>query len=1128
LDSVVSRVERMLNGVDIDTTENPFEEQCSRVCDHVDLDIAFLVDVSSSICQGADIWDRDGECESFKMQKSFIESLMNDMLDDRSTTGMMSWGTTVHEVYPFGMVMGAANSIASMNEMLIFEQGSTMTGDMTREYLEYLAPSQQMRVDRKQIVIIITDGVSTDDACAHASEFEEATRDFTIIIVAVGQDGAQIRSRLSCLQPDLSKYFMVRDYEDLDNVLVDIQRKTCPEVKLFVDSRFQNNPDPICTDNCAHARNGICEDGGVGSISAGELLEGDISHPCEYGEDCSDCFPREVFEINTNNLVTELENFGYGVENTYGGVDLMGSPVVVFPPITKSITEVFDTFSSDPSLTSEMMDYVQNGGNLVFTGDNQYASMTTINSLFNKGWTQPASGTNMDPADSTYTVNNVDAEDSISSTVIDSCESDQVDVAFLVDVSSSICQGSSSLDRDGECQAFKQQEAFIESLMRDILDSGSTTGMISWSTRVNELYEFNQYFGVDENVAALHEHLIHAQGATMTGAMIDSYLDFLAEDQAVRHESGRKQVVVLITDGVSTDLACQNAETFRELTQDFTIIIVAIGLDSDAIQSSLSCLQPDESGFVMAPSFENLASVVPDVKGQICGPKEYTAVAGFPYAEGHVYYFGWDFSSVDSILQDEWSSMIDQILNENECEDKNLILSTTEETSMETSEIPHLCGDEIVDVVFLVDVSSSICAGQTFLLDEDGECESFKMQELFLENIMNEILSEESTSGMISFATQVYELYRLEEHFGREENVNAMHSNLEYARGATFTGAMIERYLESLNEDQVRLNSAGRKQVVVIVTDGVAVDDPCQHADQFIQATEGFTNIVVAIGDASEEIKSTMSCLEADESRYVTLSSFQDLDNAVFEVTEQICPVSSTPSLDIAFLVDVSSSICAGHSDGNSQVCDNWTQYVSSIESIMNTILDDDSTTGMLSWSVSVHELYPYHQFYGVSENVNALHTLLNHQGGSTMTGAMIRKYIQYLALDQTVRANEGRPQVVLMLTDGVATDNPCEIADEFKDVTEDFTVIIVVISPEEDIQSSLFCLQPDATKFIAVSSYEELASRNIGNEVQQIIEGTAIYIPYLEHFYHFLSAVCQTESSFWMMSFELLGILYS
>ena len=153
------------------------------------------------------------------------------------------------------------------------------------------------------------------------------------------------------------------------------------------------------------------------------------------------------------------------------------------------------------------------------------------------------------------------------STVIDSCESDQVDVAFLVDVSSSICQGSSSLDRDGECQAFKQQEAFIESLMRDILDSGSTTGMISWSTRVNELYEFNQYFGVDENVAALHEHLIHAQGATMTGAMIDSYLNFLAEDQAVRHESGRKQVVVLITDGVSTDLACQNAETFRELTQ---------------------------------------------------------------------------------------------------------------------------------------------------------------------------------------------------------------------------------------------------------------------------------------------------------------------------------------------------------------------------------------------------------------------------------------------------------------------------------------------------------------------------------------------------------------------------------
>jgi len=461
-------------------------------------------------------------------------------------------------------------------------------------------------------------------------------------------------------------------------------------------------------------------------------------------------------------------------------------------------------------------------------------------------------------------------------------------------------------------------------------------------------------------------------------------------------------------------------------------------------------------------------------------------------------------------------------------------IDTTAETSIETSETPHLCGEEIVDVAFLVDVSSSICA-ETFLFDEDGECEFFKMQELFLENLMNEILIQESTSGMISFATQVYELYRLEEHFGPEENVNAMHSNLEYSRGATFTGAMIGRYLEFLNVDQARLHAAGRKQVVVIVTDGVPVDDPCKNANEFVQATQDFIKVVVAIGDASEEIKSAMSCLEPDGSRYVALSSFEDLESAVSGVTEQICPISSTPSSDIAFLVDVSSSICAGYGSDTVEFnpCYNYVQYVSSIESIMSTMLDDDSTTGMLSWSTSVYELYPYHQYYGVSDNTNALHTHLYHEEGATMTGAMIREYIQYFALDQTVRQNEGRPQVVIMLTDGVATDNPCEIADEFKDVTEDFTVIIIIIRPEfydgdiEDIQSSLFCLQPDATKYITVASYEELETRDIGNEVRQLVDSNDIFL-ISETILSFSFSFLQDCILFLDNVFQILRILHS
>ena len=160
------------------------------------MDIAFLVDVSSSICAGSR-YDRDGECEAFKLQKSFIEGLMTNILQDDSTTGMISWATQVFELYPFEEHFGVETNLAAMDEMLQYAEGSTMTGAMTSQYLQYLAPAQEQRFgrvvgspwsfDRKQVIIMITDGVPTDDACAHALEFEEATRGKFIYAVKISK-----------------------------------------------------------------------------------------------------------------------------------------------------------------------------------------------------------------------------------------------------------------------------------------------------------------------------------------------------------------------------------------------------------------------------------------------------------------------------------------------------------------------------------------------------------------------------------------------------------------------------------------------------------------------------------------------------------------------------------------------------------------------------------------------------------------------------------------------------------------------------------------------------------------------------------------------------------------------------
>ena len=190
---------------------------------------------------------------------------------------------------------------------------------------------------------------------------------------------------------------------------------------------------------------------------------------------------------------------------------------------------------------------------------------------------------------------------------------DSRDIAFLVDVSSSICSGS-DYDMDGECDNFKLQETFIESLMTTLLDETSTTGMISWATTVQELYPFMVHVGVDENVNAMRENLQYEMGATMTGAMLQRYIDFLSADQGQLGQAGRDQAVVMITDGISTDNVCDYASEFQSALQgknemnknfiwDAQLIVVTVGIDGPEIMSRFSCIQPDETKFIMVDSF---------------------------------------------------------------------------------------------------------------------------------------------------------------------------------------------------------------------------------------------------------------------------------------------------------------------------------------------------------------------------------------------------------------------------------------------------------------------------------------------------------------------------------------------
>ena len=117
------------------------------------------------------------------------------------------------------------------------------------------------------------------------------------------------------------------------------------------------------------------------------------------------------------------------------------------------------------------------------------------------------------------------------------------------------------------------------------------------------------------------------------------------------------------------------------------------------------------------------------------------------------------------------------------------------------------CDNNGVDIVFIMDGSSSI--------SEEG----FESQKSFIQDLMANILSENSTSGVIQFSTGFAIEYDFNWFFGAEVNI-LVSTYIEQLGGSTWTARAMEMYLQTMVSAQNNRASLGKKQAVVLITDG--------------------------------------------------------------------------------------------------------------------------------------------------------------------------------------------------------------------------------------------------------------------------------------------------------------------
>ena len=191
------------------------------------------------------------------------------------------------------------------------------------------------------------------------------------------------------------------------------------------------------------------------------------------------------------------------------------------------------------------------------------------------------------------------------------CSYNEIELGFVVD-------GSSSVQAYGE-NNFQMMKNFTKSLILsfDVSSGYTRVGFIVYSTNSTVAFTLDQYSSYNEVEEAM-ESILYPGGGTYTGKALDEAANNLYNDTVVRKNVSK--VLVVITDGVSTDAVTQHAALLND--KGVLIYVVAIGQNVDHTQ--LTEIAHGQREHVFPAEFHSLGIVVNDVRGAICRGIGYT------------------------------------------------------------------------------------------------------------------------------------------------------------------------------------------------------------------------------------------------------------------------------------------------------------------------------------------------------------------------------------------------------------------------------------------------------------------------------------------------------------------------
>uniref|UniRef100_A0A3Q2Y9S9 VWFA domain-containing protein n=1 Tax=Hippocampus comes TaxID=109280 RepID=A0A3Q2Y9S9_HIPCM len=322
--------------------------------------------------------------------------------------------------------------------------------------------------------------------------------------------------------------------------------------------------------------------------------------------------------------------------------------------------------------------------------------------------------------------------------------------------------------------------------------------------------------------------------------------------------------------------------------------------------------------------------------------------------------------------------------------------------------------DDIITDICTTDVCKDVPGDLLFLVDSSGSIypQDYEKMKDFMKSVVGKsnIGQSDVHVGVMQFSTIQQLVFPLNRHFTKDQMLQAI-DGMQQIGGGTNTGEAIAALSPYFDASQG--GRPGVRQRMVVVTDGESQDNVKIPAAALRR--KGVVAYAIGVMDAN-----TTQLLEITGSpeRVFAERDFDALKDLESQVAMEICDpdreCKKTEKADIIFLVDGSTSITLDKFQS-------MQKFMSSMVS-QTTVGKDLTRFGVILFSSEPKSVFTLNQYESKRDVLKAI-SALKSPYGDTYTGKALEYALPFFNTDNGGRAALNVPQILMVITDGDATD---------------------------------------------------------------------------------------------------------